>query len=135
MSSDFKVKKFLATILCFVYVVASSGATIDFHYCMGKFIGWNVATPSLAKCSNCGMNKEEKKGCCNDKHETIQLKKDQLASTVNNVPNNHFVHIHHPYPSSIKPSFSFCIDVNTNYANSPPLNSVSAYRLNCVFRI
>lgn len=129
------MKKFLATILCFVYVVASSGATINFHYCRGKFIGLDVAV-ATAKCSNCGMAKENKKGCCNDKHATFELKKDQLASNINDVPNNHFVFIHHQYPSSIKSSFVFCIDENTNYANSPPfIKPVPAFIFNNVFRI
>jgi predicted ATP-dependent serine protease len=62
---------------------------------MGKFTGWDVKADAAHKCSNCGMQKEKKKGCCNDEQATIELKKDQLASTINDVPGNQFVYIHH----------------------------------------
>src|SRR5215212_4461214 len=88
------VKKILATILSVLYLVTSSGATINFHYCIGKFAGLDVYTPVRAKCSNCGMQKENRKGCCNDQHATVQLKKDQLASTVNSVPVNAGIYVY-----------------------------------------
>jgi hypothetical protein len=42
---------------------------------MGKFTGWDINAEPAKTCNNCGMTKENKKGCCNDKQETIQLKK------------------------------------------------------------
>ena len=128
------MKKFLVTILCFVYVAASSGATIDFHYCMGKFIGWDIGVAAPATCNNCGMGKEQNKGCCNDKHTILQLKKEQIASNINTVPVNHFLIIQHYYLSFKYLFTSFNKDV-TPLTNSPPLIAHSLLIFNCNFRI
>lgn len=137
LKSNFaSVKKFLAAILCFVYATASSGATVNFHYCMGKFISLDVTAPTSAKCSNCGMTKENKKGCCNDKHASFSLQKDQLASHINNLSNNFFVYLYHPNLSSENSFLKFFTDNNTHPTHSPPLiQPVSAFILHCVFRI
>jgi hypothetical protein len=118
-----------------MYTIASSGATIHFHYCMGKFMGWDVASNATQKCSNCGMTKENKKGCCNDKQKTFQLKKDQLASPINYVSNTVYVFTNHEHSFLIK-YFAVDTDQPINATNSPPLiEPVSALILNCVFRI
>ncbi|HYJ64534.1 MAG TPA: hypothetical protein VEV62_12375 [Parafilimonas sp.] len=130
------MKKLIAFILCFVYVATSSGATINFHYCMGRFIGWDWSLPINNKCSNCGMKKENQKGCCNYKHQTLQLKKDQLATGISLIPTNSFQYLaYHYYSSSITSFTSVC--ANKFYsAHSPPgLNTISPFILNCVFRI
>ena len=129
------MKKFLATILCFIYVVASSGATISFHYCMGEFIGWGVDHTSTARCDNCGMSKEKKKGCCNDKHATIQLKKDQLASTINDVPDNHFTYISHQYPYSTGHSLLINDDIIRSIHSPPFIQNIPSFIYHCVFLI
>lgn len=130
------VKKFLAVMLCVVYATASSGATLNFHYCMGKFIGLDVTAPISAKCSNCGMTKENRKGCCNDKHATFSLQKDQLASHINNLSNNFFVYLSHTNLSLENSFLIFFTDNNTRTTHSPPLiQPVSAFILHGVFRI
>ena len=93
------MKKIFAVILFLLYLTASSGAIINFHYCMGKFIGWDVTSSFNKTCTNCSMIKENRKGCCNDKHATLQLKKDQLASANTIVPHNQFIYILTHYPS------------------------------------
>jgi hypothetical protein len=129
------VKKIIATILSVLYVLASSGATINFHYCMGKFIGWNVSATVNQKCNNCGMTKENKKGCCSDKQQTFQLKKDQLAASVNTIPGNTFHFAYAQYPSSTK-SFTVVKITEVHSVHSPPeLKTISPLILNCVFRI
>jgi hypothetical protein len=103
---------------------------------MGKFIGWDVTAPVSADCSNCGMHKEQKKGCCNDKHTSFQLKKDHLASTINNVPNNFFTILHHQNPVAVNSGLKIFIADNTHTTHIPPLiKPVSAFILNCVFLI
>jgi hypothetical protein len=130
------VKRFFATILSVLYLVTSSGATINFHYCMGKFIGWDLSLPTNNKCSNCGMEKKNQKGCCNDKHQTIQLKKDQVAITENQLPKNTFYYLDNYYsPSSIKIFSSVCIDKFYAIHSPPGLKVISPFILNCVFRI
>jgi len=129
------VKKIIALILFVLYLVTSSGATINFHYCMGKFIGWDISSPVNQECSNCGMTKENKKGCCNDKQETLQLKKDPLAASVNIIPNNTFLYLNTQYFSSVK-FFRTNHVAEACSAHGPPgLKPISSLVFNCVFRI
>jgi len=132
---NIRVKKILAVILFIVYGVASSGATVNFHYCMGKFTGWDVKADPLHKCGNCGMEKEKKKGCCNDEQATIQLKKDQLASTINDIPGNQFVYLHHPYFSLQQSTPTGWHDASHCIHAPPLIQTISTFILHCVFRI
>ncbi|HEX5153927.1 MAG TPA: hypothetical protein VFW07_20920 [Parafilimonas sp.] len=129
------MKKIFAVILCIVYGVASSGATVNFHYCMGKFTGWDINADALHKCSNCGMEKEKKKGCCNDEQATIRLKRNQLASTINDVPCNQFFYIQHHYPFLRQPVLTSDKDVFQSLHKPPLIRNLSPLILHCVFRI
>ena len=74
------MKKVVATIFLLTYFVASSGATIQLHYCMDKIVGWSLASKGKAKCEKCGMAKKGHKGCCHDENKIIQVDKDHKAS-------------------------------------------------------
>jgi hypothetical protein len=102
---------------------------------MGKLTGWGLSLPTTNKCSNCGMQKKNQKGCCNDKQKTFQLKKDQLTTQVNVVPDNTFQYSDNSYPSS-ENIFTAVHAGNCYAAHSPPgLKIISPFILNCVFRI
>ncbi|MDQ2753349.1 MAG: hypothetical protein M3R72_10045 [Bacteroidota bacterium] len=129
------MKKFIATILSVLYLIASSGATFSSHYCMGKYIGWDVSAPAKNKCSNCGMTKENRTGCCNDKHQTLQLQKDQLATNVIAVPGNTIIYLNTHYPSLTQSFFTAGIK-GVQTAHSPPgFIPIFFMILYCVFRI
>jgi hypothetical protein len=130
------VKRVIATILSVLYLVTSSGATIDFHYCIGKFIGLDISLPTNSKCSNCGMAKQNQKGCCNDKQQTLQVKKDHvLAQQVNTVSNNRLQYFTTQYSSLVNLYATEHI-ISSYSANNPPgLNTISPFIFNCVFRI
>ncbi len=103
---------------------------------MGKFIGWEFAIATPATCNNCGMVKEQKKGCCSDKHATLQLKKDQLASNINNILSNNICYIHHNFLQHIWSSSLFSKSEVLQLKHVPPLiQPVSAFLFNHVFRI
>lgn len=129
------VKKVFALILCFVYAAVSSGATVNFHYCMGKFTGIDFKSSANSKCSNCGMEKEQKKGCCNDKHNTLQLKKDQLLSTINVVSNNQFISVLQQRYYSDNISLIDYDQVINSIHKPPLLLACSTFLFNCVFRV
>jgi hypothetical protein len=77
------MKKLVVVILAFLYLTASTGATIHLHYCMGKFVEWSLQHDSKKKdrCSKCGMkNSANKKGCCKDEQKHIQIEKDQKGN-------------------------------------------------------
>jgi len=129
------MKKIIATILCFVYVAASSGATVNFHYCMGKFIGWDIDAATQHTCSNCGMAKEKKQGCCNDKHAIVKVNKDQVASVINYVSFNFFVYVQHQY-LYLTHLFFNNKDVAVKPIHAPPLlQTTPSFIFNCIFRI
>ncbi len=79
------MKRFLATILAFVYLSTSIGATVHLHYCMGKLMSWGLVDHDGKNCATCGMAKKTdnancvsaKMGCCKDEHKQIQTEKDQ----------------------------------------------------------
>lgn len=70
----------MITILSFLYITISSGATINIHYCMGKLVGWDINHSSTDKCEVCGMHSSAKKGCCQNTQKILQIEKDQKAS-------------------------------------------------------
>jgi len=79
------MKKVLATILAFVYLSTSMGATIHLHYCMGKLASWGLIDHESKNCAQCGMVKKTsssqcmaaKMDCCKDEHKQIKTDKDQ----------------------------------------------------------
>jgi len=79
------MKKVLATILAFVYLSTSMGATIHLHYCMGKLASWGLIDHNSKNCAQCGMVKKaqasqcmsSKTDCCKDEHKQIKTDKDQ----------------------------------------------------------
>src|SRR5450432_1856520 len=79
------MKKVLATILAFVYLSTTMGATIHLHYCMGKLASWGLIDHESKNCAQCGMVKKTsssqcmaaKMECCKDEHKQIKTDKDQ----------------------------------------------------------
>jgi hypothetical protein len=82
------MKKVLATILAFIYLSSSMGATIHLHYCMGKLASWGLINHESKNCERCGMVKKTaasqsmsaKMDCCRDEHKQIKTDKDQKLS-------------------------------------------------------
>lgn len=102
---------------------------------MGKFIGWDIMPAAAAKCTNCGMQKENKKGCCNDEHKTLQLQKDHIISGNLEVAHNYFSYSTKPVSAFILPSFFNNAEV-TQSINIPPLiQPVAAFIFHCVMRV
>ena len=130
------MKKFLVTILAFVYLSVSSGATINVHYCMGKLKNWDLVNKQAAKCGSCGMDKTGHKGCCNDQHKTLQIEKDQKIAEASfqflNITSDGtqlgYSHLPLIYASAIV--------LSNPVAHAPPrLGTVAIFILNCDFRI
>lgn len=76
------MKKFLLTILAFVYLGVSTGATIHVHYCMGKLVNIGLVNKSSSRCDKCGMaTTQQGKGCCHDEQHFVKIEKDQNTTT------------------------------------------------------
>jgi len=75
------MKKFIVSILAFLYLSTSVGATVHLHYCMDKLIGWNLEHSKSDRCNKCGMSKKQKgKNCCKDEYKQLKLQNDQKAT-------------------------------------------------------
>jgi hypothetical protein len=70
------MKKFVVLILALVYLSASVGATVHFHFCMNEYVGWSLSQDKDDKCGKCGMGEKDKDGCCKDEHKHFKLKTD-----------------------------------------------------------
>jgi hypothetical protein len=83
------MKRFFVTILAFIYLSTSMGATIHLHYCMGKLISWGLIDHKSRTCMKCGMIKEtpgkdgfsSAKNCCKDEQKEIKTDKDQKQAS------------------------------------------------------
>jgi hypothetical protein len=73
------MKKPLLTILAFLYILSTTGASLQLHFCMGKLADWSIGHTQSNTCSECGMEKtdEQANGCCNDEQAFIKNTADQ----------------------------------------------------------
>jgi|SRR5436190_21319253 len=132
------MKKLIVVILAFLYLAASTGATIHLHYCMGKLVEWGLKHDSKKKdkCNNCGMNNStDKKGCCEDEQIQIKLSGDQ--KTVNNyqIISENFNTIVTPF-FELPQIYISSITEKTPLNHAPPPDFGSPlYIQNCIFRI
>jgi hypothetical protein len=75
------VKKFLISIVAFVYLLSITGVTIQQHYCMDKLVGLSFFQQDKDMCGKCGMEKSEKQdGCCKDVTIKVKNWNDQFKS-------------------------------------------------------
>jgi hypothetical protein len=131
-----EMKRFIAAILAILYIGASSGATIQIHYCMGKLVKLTVAHEQYnSKCSHCGMDKNSNDlNCCKQEQKHLDAVQDhKLPPAVQSLR-----------PASVKYiSIADLITVATATSSTikthdePPylLNSIPFHILHCVFRI
>lgn len=133
------MRKFLFSILAILYLVASTGATMHMHYCMGRLADTGFFEQEGGHCSLCGMEKtgDEDNGCCNDKEETVKISIDQKFSTAT------IFHFEQPF-SDLEPVFTgfqprwltITGDKEPPVSNAPPRSpEVAHYLMNCLFRI
>lgn len=132
------MKKFLVSILAFVYLTVSSGATVHLHYCMGKFVSMGLLQSKTDKCGKCAMEKTDGKnnGCCKDDYKQLKIEKDQKVTEFA-VQTMLTVAVETPV-SFFEPAlnnFSSLTEKNP-YGHAPPQSAaVAVYIRNCVFRI
>ena len=128
------MKKFLVTILAFVYLAGSAGATVNMHYCMGKFYSADLSGLK-EDCNKCGM-KRSAGHCCNSQSKTLKAcdSHNAVANNINlsapvfAIADNVWNDIHSD-KLAIAPSF-------TTNNNSPPGSSgFSLCILHCIFKL
>lgn len=127
------MKKFLVTILAFIYLGVSSGIAMNIHYCMGKVSSIDLMHNS-EKCGKCGM-KLGSAGCCKDEFKMVKLSDSHklISNDINiSVP----VAVINNYYSIFNSEIVFTEIKSSLKNNSPPVSSgVSLNILLCIFRI
>ncbi len=132
------MKKFLIAIVAFLYMSASTGATLHLHYCMGKLADWGLSHNKSGKCGKCGMEKTDEKdnGCCKDeqkffKNDTEQKTTEQYLYRIQ------LITVANPASFLNIQTLLFSFITDENPLNHPPprQNGLAAYIHNCVFRI
>jgi hypothetical protein len=127
------MKKLTVILLSLLFLAVSSGATVHFHYCMGKLAGIGLV-PKPASCGNCGMKSAGKNGCC--KQESKQVKVDKFQKSAAFQPVFGLAAV-----TAILPDFSTYAllpsgsPVKGYFANAPPGHPPYVYLLNRNFRI
>jgi hypothetical protein len=130
------LKKFLVTILVLFYFVATTGATVHVHYCMGELISWKLwhKEDPKKKCSKCGMT--EKKGCCEDQHHLVKMEDDHnVVEPKMLFPDLHFQIFIAVYPDLQTFIISTPIIANPSNHGPPRTGKVAVFVRNCVYRI
>ena len=67
------MKRLFALILSFSFIAASSGASVNIHYCRGKVssVSWSILPTPSCKCG-----KKTMKGCCKTETRLVKLTDD-----------------------------------------------------------
>lgn len=76
------MKRALLTLLAIFYLSVSSGATVHFHYCMGKLVKWSLTQPKKDNCELCGMSKKgvKKNACCKNDYKQAKIDTSKKAA-------------------------------------------------------
>jgi hypothetical protein len=141
------MKKVLATILAFVYLSSSMGATIHLHYCMGKLASWGLINHDSKNCTRCGMIKKSpsaqnspnitaKMNCCRDEHKQIKTDSDQklfYSDFLKYSDLSQGIALQESVTENLK---AVSISIAYPKTNAPPLNfNLPRFILNCNFRL
>ena len=130
------MKKFVVLIFAFLYLSASVGATVHFHFCMNEFVGWSLSHGNDDKCGKCGMEEKDKDGCCKDEHKHFKIKTDQQKTNVTELINLVIA----PALSAPVPDFTLDppINITEGYpvCHAPPdIGKNKLHVLHCLFLI
>ena len=131
------MKKIVIAILAIIYLFTSMGASIELHYCMGKFADQSLWQSGSSKCRICGMQKKNKsvnKGCCRDEYKLVKVEQHQRVSQnleVDKTLKEIFLIILPTWISMQRLFVTNAISADTPERSSP----FRLHQLNCVLRI
>jgi hypothetical protein len=138
------MKKSLAAILALLYLSTSMGATLHFHYCMGKLASWGLINHESKSCALCGAPKKvvanhciaPKNDCCQDDYKQIKVGGDQKVSQLE-------FQVLKLLPAALVVNYQPASDISFSsfllehsVSNSPPrTQKIPVFILHCDFRI
>jgi hypothetical protein len=129
------MKKALSLILLMVYLVVSTGFTVNLHYCMDRFHSWELGASEQDACATCGMKTGDSNGCCRDEVKTVKLQQDLAQAKYMVVQFSipvlvSAVSVHLVAPFQNIPQLVIPADTGP-----PLLSEQDTYLENCVFRL
>jgi len=128
------MKKSLVAILAVIYLSVSTGVAFNVHYCMGKVASIDFMHSS-DKCGKCGMENNNKSGCCKDEFKIVKLS-DSHKIVANHINIFAPVAIIDNSKISIGPELEYSVTTSVSKNHSPPEPAgTSLNLLHCVFRI
>jgi hypothetical protein len=132
------MKKLIVSILAFLYITSTCGATVYLHYCMGKQVSFSFMPEHSVSCHKCGMKKTgDKKGCCKDEKKVIKSGTNQGLSALNFSTGiqKKITFIGSDYYSFSKPVLLSKINISSEDHGPPGNNPVPFYLMNCLLLI
>lgn len=128
------MRKLVAILLLFFYLIPAIGLSIDAHWC-GKKV--KIVSIDSSHEKKCPCSKKMSNGCCSDVHVSLKLTDSQKIATQVNFPSNSFVKLIAatlPCLISLSPRNNFVFNFSTYHA--PPFKSKEpVFLLNSVIRI
>jgi hypothetical protein len=79
------VKKFVVTILAFLYLGFAAGVVMNVHYCMGQLSSVDYGYDDHGNCENCGMAEQD--GCCSTELKVVKLQDSHQWAKSGSLPN------------------------------------------------
>lgn len=77
------MKRIVVFFLLLLYMGTSNGATVHFHYCMGRLVKWGLSQPEKVNCDFCKTPKKVcGKSCCKDDYKQAKIDKVQKTSAI-----------------------------------------------------
>lgn len=132
------MKKFLVTIVAFLYLASTTGATVHLHFCMGKLVERSFVHTEEDACSKCGMDKsgQSKNGCCKDEQAQVKIENDHFKSTTSfKALQLAEVILPHSFTGFTPVSFSSITEEHPVSKAPPRTGEIAIYKRICVFRI
>jgi hypothetical protein len=75
------MKKALAIITLFSYLLVTCGVVISHHYCMNRLASTQLFVSDEKYCDGCGMHADESDGCCRDEVQVFRFSEDQQKAS------------------------------------------------------
>ena len=126
-------KRARAIILTILYLVTAVGFALNLHYCFNQITAVNIDVPV----KSCGMQLNGKMKCCKDKHFLVKVNdahQAKIASALSAIPGFKVPALRF---TDLFVSRQQELALQNFHADHPdhPLNNITPYLKNCVFRI
>lgn len=122
------LKKVISILIAFVFLLSSSGFSINAHYCKGKLKSINIL---FVKNCSCGKTKMPK-DCCKNKTEIVKIKDNYIPTQIVITPSTEIITFALSYIQTFYLTITenLIVEANLNYLYPPdkPISLSILYR-------